>query len=128
MTRAKSAGYRNPPKECRFKPGKSGNPKGRPRGSLNLTTALAGELGERISVRENGKSLRVSKQGALLKTLVAKALQGDIKAIGTVLTLSARLLDDKTDPDDGAIALDELLVLRKYAPQFLKQPKARKVR
>lgn len=126
MSRGNEVGYRSPPKKPRFKPGQSGNPKGRPRGSLNLTTVLAGELGERITVRENGKSQRVSKQHALLKTLIAKALQGDIKAIGTVLTLSARLFGDADERDEAFVNREELAILRKYAPQFLKQPKARR--
>jgi hypothetical protein len=126
MSRGKDVGYCSPPKGPRFKPGQSGNPKGRPRGSLNLTTVLAGELGERITVRENGRSLRVSKQLALLKTLIAKALQGDVKAIGTVLTLSARLFGDADERDDTSLDREELAILRKYAPQFLKQPKAKR--
>jgi hypothetical protein len=126
MSRSKDVGYCSPPKGPRFKPGQSGNPKGRPRGSLNLTTALAGELGERITVRENGRSLRVSKQLALLKTLIAKALHGDIKAIGTVLTLSARLFGDADERDETPVDREELAILRKYAPQFLKQPKGKR--
>ena len=33
-------GYRKPPTKTRFKPGQSGNPNGRPRGSVNLKTDL----------------------------------------------------------------------------------------
>lgn len=123
MARERSVGYGKPPKATQFKPGKSGNPKGRPKSSLNLTTALAGELGEQITVRENGKSRRMSKQSALLKTLVAKALQGDTKAAGIVLTLSARLFEDTGEHDEGIIGHEELMILRKYAPQLLKTAK-----
>jgi hypothetical protein len=35
-----SVGYGRPPKHTRFKPGRSGNPKGRPRGSRNLSTEM----------------------------------------------------------------------------------------
>jgi hypothetical protein len=70
-------GYRRPPKATRFKPGQSGNPKGRPRGSANLATDLAAELNEQITVREGGQAQRVNKQRALIKSLMAKALQGD---------------------------------------------------
>jgi hypothetical protein len=37
-------GYGKPPKATRFKPGKSGNAKGRPQGSRNLASDLAAEL------------------------------------------------------------------------------------
>jgi hypothetical protein len=39
-------GYGKPPKSGQFKRGKSGNPKGRPKGSLKLATDLAAELNE----------------------------------------------------------------------------------
>ena len=72
-------GYGKPPKATRFQKGKSGNPRGRPKGSLNLATDLASELGELITVSEHGRPRRVSKQRALIKSLMAKALQGDIR-------------------------------------------------
>ena len=37
-TSRQKVGYRNPPQHTRFKPGQSGNPRGRPRGQRNLTT------------------------------------------------------------------------------------------
>ena len=58
-------GYGRPPKANQFKPGKSGNPKGRPKGSLNLVNDLAAELSELITVREDGRARRISKQRAL---------------------------------------------------------------
>jgi hypothetical protein len=54
-------GFGKPPKAGQFKKGKSGNPRGRPRGSCNLATDLNAELSEQITVREDGRSKRVSK-------------------------------------------------------------------
>jgi len=79
MAREYEIGYRKPPKTTRFKPGKSGNPKGRPNGSTNLATDLSAELSEQITVREGGQARRVTKQRALIKSLTAQALQGDVR-------------------------------------------------
>src|ERR1700686_2214345 len=94
MTKSSGGGYGKPPEATRFKPGKSGNPKGRPKGSLNLATDLTAELGEQITVREDGRSHRISKQRALIKSLMARALQGDVRATAAVLALYARVITE----------------------------------
>ena len=71
-------GYGKPPKQTRFKPGQSGNPRGRPSGTRNLKTDLAEELAERIAISEGGRRQAVSKQRGMLKQLMAKALKGDV--------------------------------------------------
>ena len=90
-------GYKRPPVHSRFKPGQSGNPKGRPKGTANLRTDLREELSETIRVREGERDLRVSKQRAMLKALVAKALKGDARAANVVLGLVSKLFDLESD-------------------------------
>ena len=121
-------GYGNPPKARQFKPGVSGNPLGRPKGRKNLKTEFVAEMGERISVRENGKMSRLTKQKALLKALVAKGLQGDVKAINAILLLNARLVDENVSTDELTLDRDEQLLIRKFAPQALRQLKTRRDR
>jgi hypothetical protein len=118
-------GYGKPPKTKQFKRGRSGNPKGRPKGNRNLATDLADELGEKISVREDGRSRRISKQRALIKSLMARALQGDIRATAAMLALYARVITEPPDNSNDAIEADELEILRRFAPRLLKsiQPK-----
>lgn len=96
MTEQKKAdgvGYGRPPRHGQFKPGQSGNPKGRPKGTANLRTDLREELGEHIRIREGERELKVSKQRAMLKALVAKALKGDARAAHVVLTLVEKLFE-----------------------------------
>jgi Family of unknown function (DUF5681) len=119
MTQYK-VGYGKPPKASQFKRGKSGNPRGRPKGSLRLATDLAAELGEQITVREDGRSRRVSKQRALIKSLMAKALQGDVRANAAILALYARVITDVPDDQDNIIDARELQILRRFAPRLLK--------
>jgi Family of unknown function (DUF5681) len=113
-------GYGKPPKVTRFKRGQSGNPKGRPSGSLTLVSDLAAELKEKVTVRESGRARRVSKQRALIKSLMAKALQGDVRASAAILALYARagleVAPDNAQPLDEA----EIQILKRFAPRFLK--------
>src|ERR1700730_396257 len=77
-------GYGNPPKGSRFKKGQSGNRRGRPKGSKNLKTDLTEELQTEIKVREGSRAIKISKQRAIVKTLIAKTLTGDARAVTTL--------------------------------------------
>jgi len=78
-------GFGRPPKHTRFQKGHSGNPRGRPRGSLNTSTLLEQALKEKVVVSENGRRKKVSKHRAILKQLVNKAAQGDHRAMQLLL-------------------------------------------
>ena len=83
--------HRQPPKSHRFQPGKSGNPRGRPKGTRNLKTDLTRLLIKRIPVREDGETRQVSRQEAVLLRLYSKAVQGDVRAIMSLLTMLMKL-------------------------------------
>ena len=83
-------GYGRPQVHSRFQPGRSGNPKGRPKRTKNLKTDLAEELAERVQVSENGRLLKISKQRLMLKALTTKAIKGDAKAASIVIDLVAQ--------------------------------------
>ncbi len=80
-------GYSNPPRNSQFKPGVSGNPKGRPKGSKNLSTDVAEELAQQVSLNEGGTPIVISKQRAIIKTLVARSLKGDARACTALIKL-----------------------------------------
>jgi hypothetical protein len=108
-------GYRKPPANTRFQPGQSGNPYGRPKGSVNLKTDLRDELSERIRIREGERSLKVSKQRAMLKALVAKALKGDARAANVVLTLVGKLFEPEAVAEQGpALTSDDQAILERF--------------
>ncbi len=108
-------GYKKPPKRTRFKRGRSGNPKGRPKGAKNLRTELAEELQERVLIREGGKPRRVSKQRAMLKRLAEKALQGDTRAASLIVNMVARFLVQTEDDGPSApLGADDLAILADF--------------
>jgi hypothetical protein len=70
-------GYRNPPVHSRFRKGQSGNPAGRPRNSRAFVTLVQRKLLEPVAILENGRKRTNSKQEAILKQIVNKALKGN---------------------------------------------------
>ena len=74
-------GYCNPPAHAHFKKGQSGNPQGRPKGTLNMATVLARTLRETVVINENGKRKKISKLEAAVKQLTNKAASGELKAL-----------------------------------------------
>ena len=78
-------GYGRPPRQTRFEPGRSGNPRGRPNRSKNLATLLSEALREPAIVTENGRRRKVSKRQAVIKQLVNRSARGDLKAMQMLL-------------------------------------------
>lgn len=78
-------GYGRPPKATRFQKGRSGNPKGRPRGrrrDIPYDTLL----GQMVTVREDGKERRVTAAEAFILQLTKKGLEGDSASARASLT------------------------------------------
>lgn len=68
-----------------FKPGQSGNPKGRAKGSLNLSTILRRMLEEELEVVEDGARVKKPVKDILVRKLIRKAIKGeDLKAISEI--------------------------------------------
>lgn len=73
-------GYGRPPKHTQFKPGQSGNRRGRPKASKNVDAILEKELDEVVTLREGGRPIRITKRQALIKQFVNSAIKGSPKA------------------------------------------------
>lgn len=90
MTERKTSdvGYMNPPEHTRYKKGKSGNPRGRPRKREDLNTVLQRVLNRKVRVKDNDRKIPI--RDALIWKLRELALQGDKQA----LALQRRIIDE----------------------------------
>lgn len=103
-------GYGKPPKHSRFKPGQSGNPKGRPKGARGFKAELDEELKQLITVTEAGRTRKLRKQRAIIKALFAKALKGDTKSVQLILSHSSGLSDPTVLQPDELEARDQMIL------------------
>jgi hypothetical protein len=96
-------GYARPPIASRFKPGKSGNPHGRPRNSRNLKTIIQSALTAPVVLREGARKRSVSKLEGIVLKQIESALKGNEKAALAALKMAAQvgLLEG---PEGGAEA------------------------
>jgi len=100
-------GYGKPPTHSRFKPGQSGNPKGRKKGVRNLKSILEEELFRPVSVQEGGKRRTIPILSLVIRQSMAKAAKGETRALTALIPLVQRA---------GLITADEVAEAVTQAP------------
>ena len=108
-------GYGRPPRQHQWRPGKSGNRRGRPKGRQNLKTDLQAELSQTITIREGDRQVRITKQRTLVKSTVAHAIKGDSRAQAKAfeLLLPAFGIDDEIE-NDRFVSPDDAEIVRRF--------------
>ena len=120
VRRAYAVGYAKPPSRSRFRPGQSGNVKGRPRGRKNLKTLIKQAMTATITVQEGTSGRQVTKlEGVVLRQL-QNALKGNDRSAMAVIKMANEigLLDDATDvsgTESNLSAADERILKELFA-------------
>lgn len=78
-------GYGKPPRQSRFQPGKSGNPKGRPKNAKGFKTIIRAAMLQKVRVRSGGKERTISRAEALVMKVVELASKDNFKATEKLL-------------------------------------------
>ena len=107
-----AVGYKQPPAATRYKPGQSGNPRGRPKGVQNVVTTAARIMRERVNVIENGRRRSFTKLEAALTQMINRAVKGDARAMQQLLQLAALV--------DGALATGRAVDVKEADQAVLK--------
>jgi hypothetical protein len=126
MAEEYKVGYKQPPKNSTWRKGNSGNPRGRKKDVRNLKTDLTEELGETLSITEQGSSRKITKQRGLIKALIAKAVKGDSRAANILINMIFRLLHPdlaETPPTD--LLQEDRDILEAFIEQHQAKKKAR---
>lgn len=86
-----TVGYGKPPARHRFKPGQSGNPKGRPKHLPELADLTAKELRRRGLVTIDGKQVSITMLELFVKKLVGLAAKGNPKSLGFLIEMIGKI-------------------------------------
>ncbi|GFZ98790.1 hypothetical protein GCM10010923_03780 [Blastomonas marina] len=119
-------GYGKPPVTTRFKPGQSGNPRGRPKGAKGLNTIVRETLGGKLAVRTSEGTRKISKIEAVLQKTLEKALKGDARAQFELMKLWRVAVPDVAGPDeelttDESLSSADLAILAAFEAQLAEQ-------
>lgn len=123
-----SVGYRRPPAHSQFKPGKSGNPRGRPKRSvLGFDNFLHQELLSTVLIQTNGKPQKLSKFEVILKQIVKRAMEGNFRFVRMMIDTPAfrSLLQDPNRREFNSEEKKFLDSVREEAKEIIAQRQAR---
>jgi hypothetical protein len=104
-----------------FQPGQSGNPAGRPKGARSLKADLRDELAELMPFGDGEHAVELSKQRVLIKKLVGAAIEGDARAVATVLSITLRAFGEE-EFEEQEEAPEDREILQALASSPAKRP------
>jgi hypothetical protein len=103
-------GYCNPPVHSQLKPGQSGNPSGRAKGSQNLKSLFNKVLDEEISLREGTDVRKITKAEAIVRGVVVGALKGDARNTAILFRLAEQVGQFQDDDTRDITRIERVIV------------------
>ncbi len=91
-------GYGKPPRRTRFKPGRSGNPRGRPKDAKGLKTIVRETMTAKVPVRTAGGEKKMSRMEAVLHKTIELGMKGNPRALMQLITLYASAVPEAALP------------------------------
>ena len=82
-------GYGRPPEKTRFRPGRSGNPRGRPKKPKSIREKFERELERKVAVREDGRVKKIPKIDLWVRCVIADAIKGNHRASRILIEMRA---------------------------------------
>jgi hypothetical protein len=113
-------GYGKPPRQHQFRPGQSGNPKGRPKGAKNTAILLREILDRKIEVRTGSTVRKISVREAMLTRFAESALKGDTKSAAFLLQ-RYDMPETAEEHEDSATTLQEQEIIDAYLKAYLEK-------
>jgi hypothetical protein len=117
-------GYGRPPKKTQFKPGRSGNPKGRSKGAKNEDTIFRDIINMKIAMSVGGRTRKVPLLKAVWTRVADDALKGNARAVALLLN-RCRLLEGVA-PENSELDQDDQEVLDAYIQTLEAKDKKKK--
>ena len=119
-------GYGRPPRANQFKPGQSGNPKGRPKGAKSEASILYELLHRKIPIREGGRTRKITVLEAILLRFTEDSLKGNTKSAAFLLNRHGTLVSG--EPQGSDISDDDQEILEAFAQRVMAQDRTKKVK
>jgi hypothetical protein len=104
-------GYGKPPPEHQFKPGQSGNPKGRPKGTGNIYKLIAKHAAKKVTVVENGAEKKMAKIDVVISAMFNKGSKGDVSAARLLTNMIAVAAQMSADEAQTGYSAEDLQVM-----------------
>lgn len=103
-----AVGYRKPPRHTQFKAGRSGNPKGRPKGAKGLNTITRELMTQKVRVRTASGETRMSRIESVYQKTHELAMKGSLPAIVELFRRYAAAVPDSALEEAATSSEDEM--------------------